>query len=81
MSIYAVSAVRLNADHTRITHVMWEHLGGTQPMEYIPTEAPVIDVVDALIAGDKVILITQDESGSWAFSDAEFKPVIYQGGG
>jgi hypothetical protein len=31
-------------------------------------------VVNALISGDHVILITQDESGTWINTGAEFKP-------
>lgn len=77
MLIYAVSAVRLNRDQTRITDVLWQQLGGSHPIDYQPTEAPVIEVVEVLTAGNKVFLIVQDESGTWINTYAEFKPVSY----
>ncbi len=80
MSRYAISAVRLNADDTKIMQVMWAPLGDTLPMEYDPSLAPVSEVVDALIAGNYVELIIQKDTGEWIHTDAEFKPVTYEAG-
>lgn len=80
MSRYAVSEVRLNADQTRIAFVKWAQLGDTLPTEYIPAQVPVIEVVDALMAGNYVELITKEASGEWVYTGAEFKPVVYHGG-
>ena len=77
MLIYAISAVRLNRDHTRISEVLWQQLGGSQPIEYSPVIAAVVEVVEVLTAGNKVFLIRQDEVGTWMNTYTEFKPVSY----
>ncbi len=80
MLIYAVSAVRLNNDRTRITNVLWQQLGGTHPIEYVPAESSVTEVVEVLTTGNKVFLIRQDASGTWVNTYTEFKPVSYPSG-
>lgn len=77
MLIYAISAVRLNRDQTRITEVLWQQLGGTHPIEYIPVKTSVVEVVEVLTTGNKVFLILQDAFGTWVNTYAEFKPVSY----
>lgn len=77
MLIYVISAVRLNRDHTRITDVLWEQLGG---IEYVPIEASVTEVVEVLTTGNKVFLILRDAFGAWINTYTEFKPVSYPDG-
>lgn len=57
MSHYALSAVRLDASGHRVTHVLWERLNSPYPMHYYPTEATVLEVVNALNRGDHVHFI------------------------
>ncbi len=58
MTTHAITAVRVNEKTGRVTHVMWgqlAHDGTGYEVESRP--APVIDVVNALAAGDTVVTV------------------------
>lgn len=79
MSYYVLSAVRLDTSGQRVTHVLWERLNSPHPMHYHPTEASVLDVVNALNCGDRVHLIKVEVSDEHNLGPG-FHVVIYPGG-
>ncbi len=77
MLIYAIYAVRLNVEKTRITEVMWQELQATQSFAYNPEQISLNQVVEALSTENKVYLLLQNDSGEWVNTFAEFKLVTY----
>jgi hypothetical protein len=65
MSIYAINGIRVDYVTGRVTHVRWA-LVDAQKINWLadPKIAPVIDVVEAISAGDEVFCllaaVTQD---------------------
>ena len=58
MAVHAITAVRMDGDSERVTHVLWGQvsLSGDQ-FEVAPHASPVIEVVDALSKGDTVVTV------------------------
>lgn len=79
MSYYLLSAVRLDASERRVTHVLWERLGSSHPVDYNPTEATVLEVVNALSCGDHVHLLVEEKPEEQSIGP-EFHTVVYPGG-
>ena len=48
MLLFAIYAVRLNIEQTRITEVMWQELVASQSVEYSPTEASLNQLIETL---------------------------------
>ncbi|EIF31819.1 hypothetical protein BCh11DRAFT_07357 [Burkholderia sp. Ch1-1] len=58
MTVHAITAVRLEPDSHRVTHVLWGQVSVSgEQFEVVPHESPVIDVVDALARGDTVVTV------------------------
>lgn len=58
MTVYAITAVRLEQDSQRVTHVLWGQVSVSgEQFEVAPHESPVIEVVDALAKGDTVVTV------------------------
>jgi hypothetical protein len=58
MAVHAITAVRMDGNSERVTHVLWGRVSvsGDQ-FEVAPHVSPVIEVVDALAKGDTVITV------------------------
>jgi hypothetical protein len=79
MSIFAVNGVRLDERTGRVTHVRWAQVNPKQNQWVSePAEAPVIDVVDAIVAGDQVWTIFPE--GVNTVLGPQLKSVVYAGG-
>ncbi|AXF17652.1 hypothetical protein CUJ87_25780 [Paraburkholderia caledonica] len=58
MTVHAITAVRLDQDTRRITHVLWGQVSVSgEQFEVAPHESPVIKVVDALAKGYTVVTV------------------------
>jgi|SRR6516225_9601779 hypothetical protein len=58
MTVHAITAVRLDRDSRRVTHVLWGQVSVSgEQFEVAPHESPVIEVVDALAKGDTVVTV------------------------
>jgi hypothetical protein len=58
MTVHAITAVRLDQDLQRVTHVLWGQVSVSgEQFEVAPNESPVIEVVDALAKGDTVVTV------------------------
>ena len=58
MTVHAITAVRLEQDSRRVTHVLWGQVSVSgEQFEVAPHESPVIEVVDALARGDTVVTV------------------------
>lgn len=58
MTTHAITAIRADRETGRITHVLWGRLTlDGVGYEVAPRAAPVIDVVNALAAGDAVVTV------------------------
>lgn len=58
MTVHAITAVRLEQDSQRVTHVLWGQVSvNGEQFEVAPHESPVIEVVDALAKGDTVVTV------------------------
>jgi hypothetical protein len=58
MTVHAITAVRLDQDLQRVTHVLWGQVSVSgEQFEVAPHESPVIEVVDALAKGDTVVTV------------------------
>src|SRR5579859_7492340 len=58
MTVHAITAVRLEPDSQRVTHVLWGQVSvNGEQFEVAPHESPVIEVVDALARGDTVVTV------------------------
>lgn len=80
MSHYAVSAIRLDASGHRVTHVLWQQFESPSPKDYYPSEATVLEVVDALSGDDHVHLYNEVNPGEHSLGPEEFHIVVYPGG-
>ncbi len=76
MSHYGLKAIRLDASRQRVTHVLWQPLGGLGPLHDAPTEA---SVVNALRSGDHVSLLREISPGGFSIGPA-FRVVVYPDG-
>ncbi|WP_321930368.1 phosphatidylserine/phosphatidylglycerophosphate/cardiolipin synthase [Paraburkholderia guartelaensis] len=58
MAVHAITAVRMDGNLQRVTHVLWGlvSVSGEQ-FEVAPHASPVIEVVDALAKGDTVVTV------------------------
>ena len=58
MTVHAITAVRLEQDSQRVTHVLWGQVSVSgEQFEVAPHESPVMEVVDALARGDTVVTV------------------------
>ena len=58
MTVHAITAVRLEQDSQRVTHLLWGQVSVSgEQFEVAPHESPVIEVVDALARGDTVVTV------------------------
>jgi hypothetical protein len=65
MSIYAINGIRVDYVTGRVTHVRWA-LVDAQKIKWLadPKIAPVIDVLEAISAGEEVFLLFAAEGQS-----------------
>jgi hypothetical protein len=58
VTVHAITAVRLEQDSQRVTHVLWGQVSVSgEQFEVAPHESPVMEVVDALARGDTVVTV------------------------
>ncbi len=58
MAVHAITAVRMDANSQRVTHVLWGQVSVSgEQFEVAPHASPVIEVVDALAKGDTVVTV------------------------
>lgn len=58
MAVHAITAVRMDGNSQRATHVLWVQVSVSgEPFEVAPHASPVIEVVDALARGDTVVTV------------------------
>ncbi|SAK94384.1 hypothetical protein AWB75_06799 [Caballeronia catudaia] len=58
MAVHAITAVRMDGNSERVTHVLWGQVSvNGEQFEVAPHASPVIDVVDALAKGDTVVTV------------------------
>lgn len=79
MSHYLLSAIRLDESGHRVTHVQWVRLDSPNPLHYHPTEANVLDVVNALNCGDHVYFFNEESHREHSVGP-KFHVVVYPGG-
>jgi hypothetical protein len=79
MTTHAITAVRVDRETGRITHVLWGELTlDGIGYEVAPRPAPVIDVVNTLAAGDAVVTVFPIEGQRVAGPKVGL--VVYPGG-
>ncbi|WP_321936279.1 phosphatidylserine/phosphatidylglycerophosphate/cardiolipin synthase [Paraburkholderia sp. J8-2] len=58
MAVHAITAVRMDGNSRRVTHVLWGPVSVSgEQFEVAPHASPVIEVVDALAKGDTVVTV------------------------
>ena len=58
MTVHAITAVRMDGNSERVTHVLWGQVSVTgDQFEVVPHASPVIEVVDVLAKGDTVVTV------------------------
>ncbi|CAG9207063.1 hypothetical protein BCAR13_1680012 [Paraburkholderia caribensis] len=58
MAVHAITAVRMDGNSQRVTHVLWGQVSVSgEQFEVAPHASPVIEVVDALAKGDTVVTV------------------------
>jgi len=58
MAVHAITAVRMDGNSQRVTHVFWGQVSVSgEHFEVAPHASPVIEVVDALAKGDTVVTV------------------------
>ncbi|WMY10992.1 phosphatidylserine/phosphatidylglycerophosphate/cardiolipin synthase [Paraburkholderia phenoliruptrix] len=58
MTVHAITAVRMDRNSPRVTHVLWGQVSVSgEQFEVAPHASPVIEVVDALTRGDTVVTV------------------------
>jgi hypothetical protein len=79
MTVHAITAVRLEQDLQRVTHVLWGQVSVSgEQFEVVPHESPVIEVVDALAKGDTVVTVFPLDGQRVA--GPEVRRVVYEAG-
>lgn len=58
MAVHAITAVRMDGNSQRVTHVLWGQVSVSgEQFEVAPQASPVIEVVEALAKGDTVVTV------------------------
>src|SRR5258708_31283825 len=79
MTVHAITAVRLEQDSQRVTHVLWGQVSVSgEQFEVAPHESPVIEVVDALARGETVVTVFPVDGQRVA--GPEVRRVVYEAG-
>ncbi|CAE6840544.1 hypothetical protein [Paraburkholderia haematera] len=79
MTVHAITAVRLEPDSQRVTHVLWGQVSVSgEQFEVAPHESPVIEVVDALARGDTVVTVFPLDGQRVA--GPEVRRIVYEAG-
>lgn len=62
MAVHAITAVRMDGNSQRVTHVFWGQVSVSgEQFEVAPHASPVIEVVEALAKGDTVVTVFPSE--------------------
>ncbi|CAB3805202.1 hypothetical protein LMG28688_06142 [Paraburkholderia caffeinitolerans] len=58
MAVHAITAVRMDGNSQRVTHVLWGQVSVSgEQFEVAPHASPAIEVVEALARGDTVVTV------------------------
>jgi hypothetical protein len=79
MAVFVITAIRRDLENHRVTHVRWGRANASNnSWEFTPREAPVIDVVDALMRDDTVTTVFKNDAG-WTPGE-DVRVVVYEHG-
>lgn len=58
MAVHAITAVRMDENSQRVTHVLWGQVSVSgEQFEVAPHASPVVEVIDVLVKGDTVVTV------------------------